>query len=87
MYPVYFFIGYLMLFLLVPVIWASQGAWRRAQKRQIVACPQCRTQEVVTFDPVIAVRRHLAGEDRELILSTCTAWPEHRGCDQACVTR
>ena len=85
MYPVYFFIAYLLLFLSIPVVLASRGAWRRAKKQRLVKCPECRTREVVTCDPAFAIRQHLIGEDRELRVVTCTAWPEQTGCAQRCV--
>jgi hypothetical protein len=77
MYPVYFFIAYLLLFLTIPVIWASRAAWLRARKNRLVKCPECRTREAVTCDPM--------GEDRELLVVNCSAWPAQAGCAQKCL--
>jgi hypothetical protein len=85
MYPVYFFIAYLLLFLTIPVIWASRAAWLRARKNRLVKCPECRTREAVTCDPMFAVRQHLLGEDRELLVVNCSAWPAQAGCAQKCL--
>jgi hypothetical protein len=84
-YPVYFFIAYLVLFLAVPVIAALGSAWRRAQTPRSVACPDCGTRETVSCDGCYAVRRHAAGEETELRVVACTAWPRRQSCGQHCV--
>jgi len=86
-YPVCFFIAYLLLFLLVPTLWALGGAWRRAKAPRAVVCPGSRSTETVTFDQWYAVRRHAAGEDTELRITGCTRWPGEQGCERNCVTR
>jgi hypothetical protein len=85
MYPLYFLIGYLVLFLAIPIVWALGGAWRRARVPRLVRCPGRGTSELVSFDAGFAVRRHAAGEDTELRVAACTAWPERSGCDRGCV--
>ena len=84
-YPVIFFLAYLLLFLLVPTVWALGGAWRRARSPRAVVCPGSRSTETVNFDPWFAVRRHAAGEDTELRIARCTRWPGEQGCGRGCV--
>ena len=84
-YPVFFFIAYVLLFLLVPVVWALGGAWRRARSPRSVACPGCGTNETISLDRWYAVRRHAAGEFQELRVLNCSRWPERRDCRQECL--
>jgi len=84
-YPVFFFIAYLLLFLLVPVVWELGGAWLRARGPRTVTCPEGGSTETVTCDRLYAIRRHAAGERTELRIVTCTRWPELQHCDRHCL--
>jgi len=86
-YPVYFFVAYLFLFLLIPAVWALGGSWRRARAPRAVACPGCGTTETVTLDRWFAVRRHAAGETDERRIADCSRWPEQRSCGRECLTQ
>jgi hypothetical protein len=86
-YPVYFFLAYLLLFLAIPVVFALGGTWRRAQAPRPVTCPGCGTTEKLTLDRWYAVRRRAAGEDDEVRIAGCTAWPGRHACRQECLTQ
>ena len=86
-YPAYFFVAYLLLFLLVPTVWALGGSWRRARRPRSVTCPDGGRMELISLDHWYAVRRHAAGEEDEGRVATCSAWPDRQACGQECLTR
>ena len=68
-------------------IYAARYAGRtyfRFRGRRVVVCPETREPVAVEVDARHAAATAFAGE-RELILKTCTRWPERAGCDQDCV--
>ena len=84
MLPVYAFIGYLVLALLVPLCLALVPVWRRARPARQVQCPALRKPAVVALDPWYAVQRHTFGDD-ELRVRQCSEWPVCRNCSQECL--
>ncbi|HXK03751.1 MAG TPA: hypothetical protein VMS37_15220 [Verrucomicrobiae bacterium] len=86
-YPVYFFLAYLLLFLLIPTVWVLGGVWKRAKSPRAVTCPGHGTAESISFDRWYAVRRRAAGEETEARVAGCTRWPEGQSCGRECLER
>lgn len=84
MWMVYTFIGYMVLALLLPVVFALWPIWRMSRQSRQVTCPATNTPTLVTIDGWHAVRTHALGSDA-LRVRDCALWPEHRGCGQECV--
>lgn len=84
MWVVYTVIAYFVLALLIPVVWASAGTWRRAQAARRVTCPDSGTPAVVVLDPWFAVRMHALGND-ELRVQGCARWPSCADCGRKCL--
>jgi hypothetical protein len=63
--------------------YAARNYWR-FRGRRVVVCPETRRPVAVEVDAGhAAVTAFMGG--RELVLDSCTRWPERAGCDQACV--
>ena len=86
MWPVYVFVGYLMLALLVPTVCALWPTWRRARIARRVTCPAAGAPALVALDPWYAARMHAVG-NAELRVRQCARWPEHRNCGQECLSQ
>ena len=86
-YPVFFFLAYLLLFLLIPTVWVLGGVWKRARAPRAVTCPGSGTAASITFDGCYAMRRRAAGEQTEARVAGCSRWPEQRSCGQECLAR
>ena len=87
----YFFAAAVVLCLLYVLFAAAGYAARYAARtywrfrgRRVVVCPETRRPVAVEVDAGHAAVTALAGE-RELVLKSCTRWPERVGCDQDCV--
>jgi hypothetical protein len=86
MWVIYFFISYLVLALLVPMVWALWPTWRRARTVRQVPCPAFGASALVTLDPWYAVRMHALGNS-EVRVRDCARWPECRDCGQECLVQ
>ena len=56
--------------------------WRRLRGERIVTCPESGEAAVVRIDRAMAVTDD--GGSAPAPLESCSRWPEHRECDQAC---
>ena len=84
MWVVYVFIGYWILAIAGPAVWASWPTWRRARIARRVTCPGNSGPALVSLDPWYAVRMHAVGND-ELRVKNCGRWPEARKCGRECL--
>lgn len=84
MWAVYVFIGYWILALAIPAIWALWPTWRRARIARQVSCPAFSGPALVTLDPWYAVRMHALG-NAEWRVKSCGRWPAGRDCGQDCL--
>ena len=84
MLPLYAFLVYLFLALVIPLSLALVPVWRRAQKARQVDCPNFPGSAVIGLDPWYAVKRHTFGND-EVRVKTCSVWREHGPCGQQCL--
>jgi hypothetical protein len=72
----------LALALLVPLLMA--GAYLKFRGRRIVTCPETGQPAAVEVDARFAAATAVLGEP-SLRLKSCSRWPEHKDCDQACL--
>jgi hypothetical protein len=86
MWVVRTFIGYLILALLVPTVWALWPTWHRARISRHVTCPAVSAPALVTLDPWYAVRMRALGNS-ELRVRNCARWPERRECYPGCLVQ
>ena len=84
MWAVYTVIAYFVLALIIPIVWASAGTWRRARLARQVTCPESGAPAAVMLDPWFAVRMHALGND-ELRVRKCVRWPSCAGCGRNCL--
>ena len=69
---------------LVLLVILAIGLRARAHRGdRIVVCPETMKPVGAAVDALHAVRTELTGRPR-YIISSCSRWPEHAGCDQAC---
>jgi hypothetical protein len=80
----YLVLGLLVLSL-VPMVWIAARTYRRHRAARVVTCPKSGTLAVVQVDAGRAARTSAFG-DNELGLESCSRWPEHQACGQACLT-
>jgi hypothetical protein len=78
----------LLLIATVLVVYAAIAftAWIRLRGTRVVACPETHKPAAVTIDGTHAAVTAV-WEKADLRLDTCSRWPEHRDCDQACVAQ
>jgi hypothetical protein len=86
MLPVYAFIGYLILALMMPLCLALVPIWRRARRARHVKCPAFGKPARVALDPWYAVKRNTFGND-ELQVREYSEWPACRNCNQECLVQ
>jgi hypothetical protein len=60
------------------------AAFMRYRGKRVVVCPETRKYVAVEVDALHAAATAAKGEP-ELVLRSCTRWPERADCDQACV--
>jgi len=60
------------------------GAYRKFRGRRIVTCPETGQAVAVEVDARFAAATAVLGEP-SLRLKSCSRWPEHKDCDQACL--
>ena len=84
MWVVWFFLGFLVLALAIPLALSLVPVWRGARPARIVKCPEASKSVTVRLDPWYAVTMHARGNP-ELRLQDCTEWPQRAGCDQGCL--
>jgi len=76
----------LILAVLLVYLVIAVRTWSRVHGTRVVICPETHRPAAVTVDVggavVSAVR-----ETADVRLTTCTRWPERRGCDQPCVNQ
>lgn len=63
---------------------AGLAAFVRYRGQRVVVCPETKNYAAVVVDARHAATTASQGET-ELVLRSCTRWPERAGCDQACV--
>ena len=86
MWVMYFFLSYLFLALLIPIVWALGGAWRRAQDARAVTCPALEAESNILLDPWYAVRMHALGNP-EARIQDCSRWPGRADCGRECLVQ
>jgi hypothetical protein len=79
----YIVLGLLVLSL-VPLAWIAVRTYRRYKASRVVTCPESGTLAAVQVDAGRAARAGAFG-DSELRLESCSRWPEHKGCGEACL--
>ena len=68
-------------YVIVPV---ALDAYRRYRGVKVVTCPETGAAARVELDARAAAITAGLGTPR-LAVARCTRWPEHEGCDQACL--
>jgi hypothetical protein len=61
------------------------AAYTRFRGRRVVVCPETRKYVAVEVDARHAAASAARGRAPELVLRSCTRWPERAGCEQDCV--
>ena len=84
MWPVYFFLSYLVLALLIPICWVLMPVWRRARTARPVDCPDGSCSALVSLDAFYAAKMHALG-NRGLRIKSCSEWPQRSACSQQCL--
>jgi hypothetical protein len=64
---------------------ALGGAYRRAQGRRPVTCPETNQSAFIQLDARHAALMHALGEPMQK-LRDCSLWPERAGCGRGCQT-
>ena len=72
------------LALIIPIVWAVSGAYRRAKVARTVLCPQANQSAVIALDPRDAALMHILGNPARKI-QRCQYWPERRDCACECL--
>jgi len=70
------------LFIGSGVLWYYMAKWEYRQPFHAL-CPETQQPVDIYVDPAHAARTRFAGHE-ELVVTSCTRWPERRPCDQAC---
>ncbi len=70
------------LFIGSAVVWYYMAKWEYREPFHAL-CPETRQPVDIYVDATHAARTRFAGHE-ELIVTSCSRWPERRGCDQAC---
>ena len=84
MWVMYFFISYLILALLIPLVWSVGRVYARMHNPREVRCPSGNRLAGIAPDVRYAIKTHLLA-DCALRVHSCSLWPERRGCRQECV--
>ena len=84
MSPVYAFITYLILALLIPLCMALVPVWRGSRHAHQVKCPALGKPATVALHPWYAVKRPTFGNN-ELRVRERSAWSECQACSQDCL--
>lgn len=81
-------LGFLALFVLsfIPIGWVTLRAYRRFRGTRVVTCPETGCGAAVEIDRAHAAATCVVGET-EFRLTSCTRWPEKKGCEQGCVSQ
>lgn len=80
------FAAYLAFNALYSVARSAFSAYLRYRGgKRVVVCPETRKYVAVEVDARHAAATAAAGDRPELVLRSCTRWPERADCDQACV--
>jgi hypothetical protein len=77
--PVWF-----VLALLIPIVWALAGAYRRARGQRPIVCPQAGQSAVIALDRRDAALMHILGNPPRRI-EFCSRWPEDQDCARDCL--
>jgi hypothetical protein len=70
----------------IPMGWVVLRAYRRFRGKRVVTCPETGCAAAVEVDRAHAAVTTAMGEP-ELRLTSCTQWPEKKGCGQDCVSQ
>ncbi|HXH38106.1 MAG TPA: hypothetical protein VNN08_05735 [Thermoanaerobaculia bacterium] len=78
-----------LLGLLGAAVVAGVFTWRfiSYRGRRIVTCPETQQPAGVELDAWLAARRRGIEDEPALRLESCSRWPEHEDCCQACVAQ
>jgi hypothetical protein len=79
----YIVLGLLVLSV-VPLAWIAARVYRRHREARVVECPETGTFAAVQVDAGRAARAGAFGDDA-LRVESCSRWPEHKGCGEACL--
>jgi len=71
------------MILMLPVMWAKH-AFDAYRGQRAVRCPETHSPVVVRFQALRAAFTSMSGKPT-LRLASCTRWPVHADCDQACI--
>ena len=63
------------------------AAYRRYRGTRVVVCPETRKYVAVEVDARRAAATATDEGGPQLVLASCTRWPERADCDQACVAQ
>lgn len=64
------------------ILWYFKAKWEYEQEFHAL-CPETLEPVDIRVDGAHAARTRLAGCE-ELVVTSCTRWPEKQGCDQGC---
>lgn len=84
MWVMYFFIGYLVLALVIPVALALGRVYLRTRRPLTVTCPANSRTAIIALDVRHAIGTRIFAEC-SLRAQSCSFWPEDRGCGQDCL--
>ncbi len=81
-------LGFLVLFVLsfIPMAWVMLRAYKKFRGARVVTCPETGCGAAVEIDRAHAAATYAIGET-EFRLTSCTQWPERKGCEQECVSQ
>ena len=77
---------YLVLGALYTVVRSGLAAFMKYRGKRVVVCPETRKYVAVEVDARHAATTAATGRP-ELVLHSCTRWPERADCDQACISQ
>jgi hypothetical protein len=86
MWVAYFFLGYLVLALAIPLSLTLLPLWRSANAARCVRCPEAAKSVTVRLDPWYAVKMRARGNP-DLRVMDCTEWPGRRECGRECLVK
>ncbi len=71
---------------LIPMAWVALRAYRRFRGARVVTCPETGCGAAVELDRAHAAATFTVGET-DFRVTSCTQWPERKGCEQECVSQ
>ena len=77
-------VGIAFLLSFIPMAFLFVSEHRRARRPRLVACPETQTPELLSLDAAGAASS-ADRSDEELVLVSCTRWPERALCARGCL--